>query len=79
MGQTAELGPAAIPTNYNERVSFNIVWESSDEDIVPIDEEGLVRSVNTGYSEIIASVKEKPSVTKVIPVEIVESTENGGL
>jgi|SRR5690554_196843 len=79
MGQTVELGTAAIPTNYNERVSFNIVWESSDEDIVTIDEEGLVRSVNTGNAEIIASVKEKPSVTKVIPVEIVESTENGGL
>lgn len=76
MSQTVELGTTAIPSNYNEKIPFNIIWESSDKDIVTIDEEGIVRPVNIGNAEIIASVKEKPSVKKVIPVEVLENPDN---
>lgn len=72
-GQTMELGTDAIPLNYNEQIPFNLIWESSDEEIVTIDEGGIVTPVYFGNAEITVSVADKPSVKKVIPVEVLEN------
>jgi len=40
-----------------------ILWESDNEDVVTIDEEGLVTVVGTGSANIIASLKMEPAVT----------------
>lgn len=69
-GQTIDLGADAIPFNYNEKIPFNLIWESSDKEIVTIDERGIVRSVNFGNAEITVSVANKPFVKKVIPVKV---------
>lgn len=73
LGQTMELAGNAIPSNYNEKVPFNLIWESSDEDIVTIDDRGKVTTVYFGKAEITVSVADKPSVKKVIPVEVMEN------
>lgn len=72
-GQSIELGTDAVPLNYNEKIPFNLIWESSDEAIVTIDENGLATPVYFGNAEITVSVVDKPSVKKVIPVEVVEN------
>lgn len=72
IGNTTKIDVSAIPSNYNERVPFNVIFESSDENIITIDDVGLIRTVNIGNAEIIISVKDKPSVSKVIPVEVLE-------
>lgn len=71
--QTMELATTAIPSNYNEKIPFNIIWESSDTNIVKIDENGIARPVYFGNAEITVSVVDKPSVKKVIPVEVLEN------
>jgi uncharacterized protein YjdB len=73
MGKTSELAANAIPSNYNEKILFNIIWESSDENIVTIDESGIITPVYYGNAEITVSVVDKPSVKKVIPVEVLEN------
>lgn len=72
IGNTTKIDVSAIPSNYNERVPFNVIFESSDDNIITIDDVGLIRTVNIGNAEIIISVKDKPSVSKVIPVEVLE-------
>lgn len=73
MGKTTELGAKAIPSNYNEKLAFKVIWESSDENIVTVDENGKVTPVYFGNAEITVSVADKPSVKKVIPVEVLEN------
>ena len=72
-GKTIELAVSAVPLNYNERVPFNIIWESSDEDIVKVDQTGKIISTGVGSAEVTASVEGKPTVNKVIPIEILEN------
>ncbi|MGI6047488.1 MAG: discoidin domain-containing protein [Petrimonas sp.] len=73
MGKTIVLAASPMPSNYNEKVSFNLIWESSDKNIVTIDENGIVTPVYYGNAEITVSVVDKPSVKKVIPVEVLEN------
>ncbi|NLO38758.1 MAG: Ig-like domain-containing protein [Ruminiclostridium sp.] len=71
LGQSISLGAKAIPENYNERVSSDVIWESKDESIVIIDENtGVLQAVNFGSTEIVVSAAEKPEVQKVIPIEV---------
>lgn len=71
IGQTINLGANSIPENYNERVSFDLIWESKDENIAIIDETtGLLQGVSIGTTEIVVSVVEKPEIKKIIPVEV---------
>lgn len=72
-GKSIELTAASLPSVYNERIPFNIIWESSDEDIVTVDKDGVVKTVGFGNVEITASVEGKPSVYSVIPVEVLEN------
>lgn len=72
-GRIMELGTSALPSNYNEKVSFTVKWESSDEDIVTVDGNGKVTPVYFGSAEITASVVDKPSLRKVIPVTVLEN------
>lgn len=73
MGKTIELAASPIPVLYNEKVAFDLIWESSDTDIVTVDESGIVTPVYFGNAEITVSVAGKPSVKKVIPVEVLEN------
>ena len=77
IGKTMELTAASLPSVYNEKIPFNIIWESSDEDIVTIDEEGVLKTAGFGNAEITASVEGKPSLMKVIPVEVLENPITG--
>lgn len=77
MGKTTELAASATPSNYNEKIPFHILWESSDKDIVTVDESGIVTPVYFGNAEITVSVADKPSVKKVIPVEVLENPITG--
>ncbi|MFA7105590.1 MAG: Ig-like domain-containing protein [Dysgonamonadaceae bacterium] len=74
MGKTTALVASAIPSNYNEKIAFNLIWESSDENIVTVDENGVVTPVYYGNAEITVSVADKPSAKKVIPVEVLENS-----
>ena len=70
-GQYIDLEAKAVPENYNERVAFNVIWASADENIAVIDETtGRLRGINSGSTEIIVSSVEKPDVRKVISVEV---------
>ncbi len=70
-GRSINLGANAVPENYNERVPFNVIWKSADENIVTIDEvTGTLHALDFGSTEIIVSSVEKPDVKKVIPVEV---------
>lgn len=73
MGKTIVLAASPIPSNYNEKIPFNIIWESSDKNIVTVDENGIVTPVYYGNAEITVTVADKPSVKKVIPVEVLEN------
>jgi len=74
ISETSTVEAAPTPKNYNERVPFKIIWESSDESIVKIDAvSGLITPVDLGEAEIMVSVVDKPSVKKVIPIEIIEN------
>ncbi len=73
MGKTIALAASPIPSNYNEKIPFNLIWESSDKNIVTVDENGIVTPVYFGNAEITVSVADKPSVKKVIPVEVLEN------
>ena len=71
LGQVMNLGANAVPENYNERVPFNVIWESADERIVTIDETtGRLQAVDFGSTQITISSVEKPAVKKVIPVVV---------
>jgi uncharacterized protein YjdB len=72
LGQTIELAANAMPSNYNERVSFNLVWESSDNEIATVDASGIIKPVDYGNATVTITVADKPSVKKVISVEILE-------
>lgn len=71
IGQSINLGANSIPENYNERVSFDLIWESKDENIAIIDKNtGVLQGVNIGKTEIVVTSVEKPEVKKVIPLEV---------
>ena len=73
LGQTMTLKPIAAPENYNERIPFNVVWESKDENIIVIDEvTGVLQAVDFGSTEITVSSVEKPDVKRVIKVDVPE-------
>ena len=70
IGQTFALMEASpVPTDYNERVPFNVVWSSSAPDIISVDPQtGAVTSVDFGDAIITVSVVDKPSAKAEIPV-----------
>lgn len=74
MGKTIVLAASPIPSNYNEKLRFNLIWESSDTSIVTVDQNGIVTPVYYGNAEITVSVADKPSLKKVIPVEVMENS-----
>lgn len=74
LGKSIEVATKALPSNYNEKIPFNIIWESSDNDIVTIEEDGVITPVYFGKAEITVSVEDKPEIKKVIPVEVLENS-----
>lgn len=74
LGQSINLRPVAVPENYNERIPFNVIWESKDESIIVIDEAtGSLRAIDFGSTEITVSSVEKPDIKKVIPIDVPEN------
>lgn len=73
IGKTMELTAVSLPSIYNEKIPFNIIWKSSDDGIITIDENGVLKTVGFGNAEITATVEGKPSLMKVISVEVLEN------
>ena len=72
LGQTVNLEAKPDPANYNEKIPFNVTWVSSNEDIIMVDEKGAVKAMDFGSAEIIVKVVDKPSISKVIPIDVPE-------
>lgn len=73
LDQSITLGATPSPRNYNEKIPFNIIWRSTDENIAIINENGMITPVEFGNASIIVSSVEKPSVQATIPIAIVEN------
>jgi len=73
LGQSVTLSANPLPKDYNEKIPFNVVWKSSDPNIVTVDAKtGAVKAVDFGHALITVSSVEKPSVKTDIPVSIDE-------
>ena len=77
IGKSTEVSTSAIPLLYNEKIPFKLIWESSDESIVTVDDNGIIKAVYYGEAEVTVFVEGKPSVKKVIPVKVLENHITG--
>ena len=59
-GESNQLTVTVAPKNIN--VDYTIAWESEDEDIVSVDENGMVTAVAKGSTTVKASIPEYPDV-----------------
>lgn len=50
-----------------------VIFESLNEDVFTVDEEGLIKGLTAGSANLIVSSKNNPSVTKTINVVVVDS------
>lgn len=73
LSQSITLDATPTPKNYNEKIPFNIVWQSSNENVVVVDQNGKVTPVDFGIAEITVSVVDKPTVKATIPTAIMET------
>ena len=67
--QTVVLEASPSPKDYNERIPFHVVWESSNTDVVTVDN-GSVEAVDIGTADITVRSVEKPSVVHTITVVV---------
>lgn len=65
----------SIPLVYNERISFDVVWESSDPNTVSVDKNGALTALDFGNVTITASLAEKSSVKTEISVTVLPFTK----
>ena len=76
-GESRQLKPALNPANTTK---WDVVYESSDEDVAEVDEEGLVTAVGRGEAEITVTnpetgVSDTVAVTVYVPVSEVSFKE----
>jgi hypothetical protein len=70
--QTVYLEAKSVPTYYNERIPFTLIWTSNDESIITVDETGAVKGIGFGNAVITVSVVDKPEAKADIPVTVAE-------
>ena len=72
-GRSAEMVAIVLPGTVTNR---EVTWETADESIATIDENGMIYGVNAGTTTIIATSVSDPEIQKTINVTISESTVN---
>ena len=71
-GETSQITPTVYPNNESE---YLIIWQSSNEEIITVDEKGLVKAHKAGKATITATLKtfvdavDKCDITVMQPVE----------
>ena len=76
IGKTEQLAPVALDTEGKEVEGVNFSFTSSNEDIVTVNEEGLLTAVALGEAEVtVTTTNAVENVEKVIKVEVVKEKE----
>ena len=75
-GQTGSLTATALPANTTQT---GIVWSSSDEKVVKVDERGNLTGVADGSATITAAVAENPSVKAEAKVTVADVSKADGI
>ena len=66
---TLPLTAIVYPVN---AISRGVVWSSSDESVVTVDENGVVTAVGAGYATVTAAAEADPSVYAVCDIEVID-------
>ena len=69
-GRSAEMVAIVLPGTVTNR---EVTWESADENIATVDENGIIYGVNAGTTTIIATSISNPDIQKTINVTINQS------
>ena len=69
LNSTFGLSTTLTPANAWDSM---VTWESSDESVIEIHENGLIRGTNIGYAYITARSVQNPNVYDVIRIEVVD-------
>jgi len=60
----------------NEVIKEDVIWISSDNNIVKVDDNGIITGVNKGQCEIICQLRNNPNISDKITVEVKEDIQN---
>lgn len=66
-GNQVKINANVIP---EDAVNKELVWKSSDENIVSVDNDGNIKAISEGNCEIIVSTKEEPIVSEKVQIEV---------
>ena len=69
VGTISKIWPTLLPTNTNEE-NVTLIWETSNPDIVSVDDDGVVEAVSNGYATITVMLERNPSIKLEIPVGV---------
>lgn len=78
IGATQQLSVSSIrekiPVSSTEEFPIEYDWESSDESIATVDENGIVTAISNGVCDITCTLKQNPSVTDTVSISVVEAS-----
>lgn len=60
----------------NEVIKEDVVWTSSDNNIVKVDDNGIITGVNKGQCEITCQLRNNPNISDKITIEVKEDIQN---
>lgn len=60
----------------NEVIKEDVVWISSDNNIVKVDDNGIITGVNKGQCEITCQLRNNPNISDKITIEVKEDVQN---
>ena len=73
-GKKGILIAKALPENaVDKELEFSV---PIGDDIISIDENGIVTAIDTGYAEIVVSLKENPEISKTVYVNVIGQNYN---
>lgn len=73
VGDTYQLSPTVLPVNADNK---NVLYESSDEDIATVDNNGLVTALKAGDVIIEASSEENSTISDMVEITIEPSSKS---
>lgn len=62
-----------VPTNGDYPVTY--LWSSSDENVLTVDENGIVTAVGAGYAQITATLSENETLTATVGANVMETAD----
>ena len=78
-GQTKAFTAASvrngIPVTGSTENPISYLWESSDESVLTVDEDGIVTAVAEGYAQITATLEQNPSHSETVGVNVTSVTD----